>query len=430
MKQIDSIPTAPSVSLLIKTSAHNDIDDEKTLLDDEILPPVPSSLSATSEQHTDLEGIESALTPHQIESGQNKGNTLRKPSHMRGLLFVLISGVLFSAMNIAISMISRGPNPAHPLLTVVIRFSMQFILSAIAICFMRRDKIHLPNTWFGARDKRFKICMRGVWGVGGLTGWFMALSSMPIADATAIVFINIPLAAIFAHLVLGEAYTVADATAGLLALLGVVLVCQPSSLFGSAVGSVAAAPLAGNAVAVALAGCVCSAMAFVAARRVGPDVDTLVIVLLFAVLGCVVMPPAAALAGAFERPPSGRDWLLMLLAGGSGWVGQLFLNAGMQQAPAGPAAVMRYMDLIISIIWQSFYLGEVPNALKLIGSVLVMSTMGSTLYKERIKHLATKKKTTAIGVKEDNSNSTSTSHVVDDDDEDDAALKEWYSREN
>ena len=292
-------------------------------------------------------------------------------------------------MNISISIISRGLDPAHPLLTVVIRFSLQASLSLVAILILRRDKIHRLDTWLGRADKRLLIFWRGAWGIGGLTGWFLALSSMPIADATAIVFTNIPLAAIFAHLLLGEAYTRADALAGVLSIVGVILVCQPESLFGSSVvGGVAAAPLAAPAVGVALVGCVCSAMAFVAARRVGPDVDTLVIVLLFALLGCVVMPPVAALAGAYERPPSQRDWVLMLLAGGSGWVGQLFLNAGMQLAPAGPAATLRYIDLIISIVYQSAVVGQTPNALKLIGSALIMSTMGSTLYKERLKLIA------------------------------------------
>ena len=428
MERLSSLPTAPPAASLLTTSTDENkkrplsltsFNTGETLSHTIISPTLTASFLPTScERQTDDDGVALAQEP----TPPPPLNT--KPSHIRGLLFVLISGTLFSIMNIAISMIARGPNPAHPLLTVVIRFSMQFILSLVAIFFMRRDKIHLPNTWLGARDKRFKICMRGLWGVGGLTAWFITLSSMPIADATAIVYINIPLAAIFAFFILGESYTVADALAGLLAVLGVILICQPTSIFGAVDKSVIVAPLSGSSIAVALAGSVCSAMAYVAARRVGPSVDTLVVVLLFALLGCIVMPPAAAIVGAYDRPPSNRDWLLMLLAGGSGWVGQLFLNAGMQQAPAGPAAVMRFIDLIISIIWQSAYIGQVPNALKLVGSVLVMSTMGSTFYKERLKllHLANKNNSNVgevVGISTTNSN---TAAVTDTD-----AKNEWYS---
>jgi len=437
MERLSSLPTAPAASLLTATSVHNlnentrplssliatslDTADTTALETPTLISPTltASFLPTSSERQADDDGV--ALAQQQ----QTPSPQVGKPSsHFRGLLFVLISGILFSIMNIAVSMIARGQDhPAHPLLTVVIRFSMQFILSILAIFFMRREKIHLLNTWLGARDKRLKICMRGVWGVGGLTAWFITLASMPIADATAIVYMNIPLAAIFAFFVLGEAYTIADALAGLLALLGVVLVCQPTSIFGAVDKSIIVAPLSGSSIAVALAGSVCSAMAYVAARRVGPSVDTLVIVLLFAVLGCIVMPPAAAIVGAYDRPPSNRDWLLMILAGGSGFVGQLFLNAGLQQAPAGPAAVMRFIDLIISIIWQSVYIGQVPNALKLVGSVFIMSTMGSTLYKERIKLLA------------NNSNNSNMTHVGDEvgdtstntTDAATAAQSEWYS---
>jgi drug/metabolite transporter (DMT)-like permease len=434
-----SLPTAPAASLLTATSVHNlnentlssliatsldtaDTTALETPTHTLISPTLTASfLPTSSERQADDDGV--ALAQQQ----QTPSPQVGKPSsHFRGLLFVLISGILFSIMNIAVSMIARGSDPAHPLLTVVIRFSMQFILSILAIFFMRREKIHLLNTWLGARDKRLKICMRGVWGVGGLTAWFITLASMPIADATAIVYINIPLAAIFAFFVLGEAYTIADALAGLLALSGVVLVCQPTSIFGAVDKSIIVAPLSGSSVAVALAGSVCSAMAYVAARRVGPSVDTLVIVLLFAVLGCIVMPPAAAIVGAYDRTPSNRDWLLMILAGGSGFVGQLFLNAGLQQAPAGPAAVMRFIDLIISIIWQSVYIGQVPNALKLVGSVLIMSTMGSTLYKERIKLLANNinnSNMTHVGDEVgDNSTNTTDAATL-------AAQNEWYSRE-
>jgi len=165
-------------------------------------------------------------------------------------------------------------------------------------------------------------------------------------------------------------------------MLGVVLVAQPPALFGAAPGGAPAAPLAPGAVAVALGGAVCSAMAFVSARRIGPGEDTLVVVLLFALLGCAVTPAAAAAAGALGAPPSRREAALMLAAGVAGWVGQLLLNAGMQAAPAGPAAVMRYADLVLAIAYQSAVQGEPPNALKLAGSALVMSTMGSTVFKE------------------------------------------------
>lgn len=299
---------------------------------------------------------------------------------MRGLISVAISGLLFSVMNVSISTISRGPQPTHPLVTVVVRFFMQAGLSLIVIALLRRGKLRVADTWFGRPANRFKIFLRGAWGIGGLTGTFYTLSSLPIADAMSLILFNIPLAAVLARILLGEEYTYADAFTGFLSTIGVVLVCQPESLFGSASG-VAVAPLPASAVAMALFSCVCSAMAFISARRIGPNEDPFVVVLLFAVLGCLVLPPVAALAGAFARESSQSDKLLMLLAGFSGWAGQLFLNAGMQMAPSGPAAVMRYMDLILSILWQSAVLRETPNALKLCGSAMILSTMFSTVWK-------------------------------------------------
>ena len=306
------------------------------------------------------------------------------PPATRGLLLVFLSTFLFSAMNVAINAIARGPPPVTPVLqAVVVRFVLQVALSAAAIAALRRGRLRAGATWLGRRENRARIFWRGAWGIGGLVGWFATLSSLSLSDATAIVYVNVPLAAIFAALLLGEPYGAADAATAALAGAGVLLVAQPASLFGGAGGG--GAPVPAGAVAVALAGAVCSAMAFVSARRIGPGEDTLVVVLLFAALGCVVTPLLAAATGAWGVVATPRDAALMVAAGVTGWAGQLLLNGGMQTAPAGPAAIMRYADLVLAIAYQAAVLGEPPNALKLVGSALVMSTVASTVLRERAR---------------------------------------------
>ena len=52
---------------------------------------------------------------------------------------------------------------------------------------------------------------------------------------------------------------------------------------------------------------------------------------------------------------------------------------------------MRYSDLVIALVLQSTILGEPPNGLKVVGSLLVMSTVGSTLYKQNQRAKAAEK---------------------------------------
>jgi drug/metabolite transporter (DMT)-like permease len=263
---------------------------------------------------------------------------------VHGLVFIFLSCFLFSGVSLCVIFLTRafrdGSGGSPPLIALIARFVAQAALSAAAIAALRRERgLALPGTWLGSPRARFFMVSRGVWGVGGLTCWVLSLDAMSLADATAIVYLNIPLAAIFARLLLREEYTAVDAATGAAALAGAVLVAQPEALFGGAAAGGGAQPVSAAAVAVALLGAVCSAMAYVSARHVGPGEDVLVTVLLFALLGCAAAPVLAAAGGAFAAPPpDARALLLLSGVGVLGWAGQLLLNAGLTRAPSGPAA--------------------------------------------------------------------------------------------
>ena len=126
-------------------------------------------------------------------------------------------------------------------------------------------------------------------------------------------------------------------------------------------------------------------MAYVSARRIGPGEDFLVTTLWFASLGCLVTPfMVLAVAGGFVPSSTPAATQLQVAAGFLGWIGQLFLNNGLAQAPSGPASVMRYAELIIALFVQSVFLNDTPNAFKWVGSFLILSSVVSTLYRQRI----------------------------------------------
>lgn len=322
------------------------------------------------------------MAPHAAESAA---------AHAAGLLLVVGSSLLFSAMSLCVVLIAREPPPATPVLQVVLsRFVLQFVLTPPAIAAFaaaRGDcaRLRVASSWLGQPRNRVKLLVRGGWGIFGLSCFFLSLSSLPIADATAITFTNVPLSALFARLFLKEPYTFADAATAALAMVGVLLVAQPTSIFPPSEGGGQEAPV--GAVLVALAGSCFSAMAYISARAIGPGEDALVLVLYFAALGCITVPFACLATGAFV-PPTSTSMLLQLAAGVTGWAGQVFLNAGLQRAPAGPAVVMRYCDLVIALVVQATVFANPPNALKVLGCLLVMSTVVSTLYKAHAKSKA------------------------------------------
>jgi len=252
----------------------------------------------------------------------------------------------------------------------------------LSILVARYKVVFEKQTWMGKPGNAWKLFWRGAWGVLGLSGWFFSLSIMTFSDATAIVFTNVSLTGLLAHWILGEVFLLTDAVAALVGLLGVVFIAQPSALFGA---SGADRPLSPTSVLVGLAAACCSAMAYVSARRIGPGEDFLVTTLWFASLGCLVTPfMVLAVAGGFVPSSTPAATQLQVAAGFLGWIGQLFLNNGLAQAPSGPASVMRYAELIIALFVQSVFLNDTPNAFKWVGSFLILSSVVSTLYRQRI----------------------------------------------
>lgn len=294
-----------------------------------------------------------------------------------GLALVLGATVVFTAMSFCVSELGSA---VPSMQSSSVRFFFQGGLTLLLIAVVRRDRLRSSVTWLGKPENRYKMFIRGSWGIGGLTSFFFSLQYLPLADATAIVYINAPLTGLFAHLLLGEPYGRADAIAGALALLGVLFVAQPRAVFGG--DGAGEAPW--WAVCVALLGAVSSAMAYVSIRRIGKAEDPLVVVLWFSVMGSVVAPLlAAALQGGFVPVNTPRAAGLLLGAGVSGWAGQVLLNAGMARAPAAPAVIMRYADIPIAIILQTLVQGQPMSWLKLVGVALVCSTLVTTALKAR-----------------------------------------------
>lgn len=216
-----------------------------------------------------------------------------------------------------------------------------------------------------------------------MCSFFYALSVLPISDATALSFTNVPLTAIMASLILSEKYGWTDAVTAILCMVGVVFIAQPSVIFGGSAGG----ELPVFAVAICLFGACTSALAYVTVRQL-PSADALVLVLYFSVVGSILTP---VLLLTFQTPVALADpveWALVAAVGVCGFLGQALLNRGIQLAPAGPATVMRYSDVVFALCYQTFLFNNPPSGLKLLGAGLIMSCVVGVLANARKKEHA------------------------------------------
>jgi drug/metabolite transporter (DMT)-like permease len=278
-----------------------------------------------------------------------------------------------------------------------VRFVVQAGASVATLCVSRRGSLGRLDTWLGERQHRWLMLQRGLWGVSGVLCYFYALTQLALSDASCLAFLNVPMTAVFARLLLGEPYSPLDGATAALAMVGVVLIAQPAALFGGDDGSGGGA-VPWFAVLVCLLGSVTSSMAYITVRQLS-GADAVVVTLYLSAVGAGV---TALLMGGFRAVApvtTAAEWGWLAVVGLAGFVGQVLLNRGLQRAPAGPAMAMRYTELCFTMTFQATVLHAPPAPLKLVGAGLVSSTVVAVFWRARRVKAAAAARAAAAAVK-------------------------------
>jgi drug/metabolite transporter (DMT)-like permease len=208
------------------------------------------------------------------------------------------------------------------------------------------------------------LLMRGFAGFMGLSCYFYAIAHLPLADATVIQFCNPMLAALIAVFALKEPLRMIDVIATVFSMIGVVLVAQPTFLFtrGTALDPVA--------VVIGVVGAIFSAIAYVVIRRLGSTEHHMVVVFYFPLVTGPAALPILAVEGLVL--PQGFEWLLLLGIGVAAQLGQIQITKGFKLETAGRASAVTYLQIVLAYTWGVLLFGEYPNALSIVGALLVV----------------------------------------------------------
>ena len=172
------------------------------------------------------------------------------------------------------------------------------------------------------------------------------------------------LAALIAVFALREPLRGTDVVATLLSMLGVVLVAQPTFLFAD---GIALDPVA---VVIGVVGAVFSAIAYVVIRRLGATEHHMVVVFYFPLITGPASLPLLAVEGMVM--PEGVEWLYLLGIGIAAQLGQIEITQGFKLETAGRASSVTYLQIVLAYTWGVLLFGEYPNALSVVGAVLVV----------------------------------------------------------
>ena len=186
--------------------------------------------------------------------------------------------------------------------------------------------------------------------------FFLALGQIGLAEATAVMAMNPLLITLGAALFLGEALGPRRIGAIAVALVGALIVIRPGTEVFQPAGLLP------------LLAAFCFASYTLITRRLGPDEDVWTSLFYTGLVGAVIL----TLILPFQLPRLDlTSFALLCMIGATGTAGQLMLIRALSLAEAGLLAPFNYTGLIFAVIWGLILFGEVPDALTLLGALVI-----------------------------------------------------------
>lgn len=243
------------------------------------------------------------------------------PSTQRGMVFMLISVVCFSLMNLVVKYLPHIPA------TELVLF--RSIVSIALSLWMIRQRNLNP---FG--NNKFWLIQRGVYGVIALTSFFYTLQKMPIGPALTIQYLSPIFTAIFAIFILKERMRPVQWIYFLVAFAGIALIkgfdSQTSMLL----------------VGLGITSAIFSGLAYNAIRKLKDSDHPVVVVFYFPLIATPIM----VIVSIFHWvTPIGWDWLLLVLMGVFTQIAQVNMTKAYQAAPVGKVAPLKYIGVLLAI---------------------------------------------------------------------------------
>lgn len=243
---------------------------------------------------------------------------------------------------------SLGP-PLHPLQISQGRFVFAFAGIAMAAAVLRPRltaphwRLHLARTTFG-------------W--AGVTLMFASVAFIPLADATAITFLNPVFAMMLAIPLLGECVGRVRWSAAVISLAGALILLRPTpeSFQVAALLALGAAMVMG--------------MELIFIKKLASRENPFQILLINNALGLVIASLAAV---AFWQMPTAAQWGVLVALGLCMATAQAFFVNGMARADASFVAPFSYGTLIFAALYDVVFYAVIPDWITLLGAGIIIA---------------------------------------------------------
>ncbi|MFV1594833.1 DMT family transporter [Phaeobacter sp. JH20_36] len=282
------------------------------------------------------------------------------PNPALAAVFILVATVFIAGTTLIAKALGTEASgmPLHPLQISFGRFAFAF-LAITTVVALRRPRftrphwgLHLGRTSFGWM---------------GVTLMFASVAYIPLADATAITFLNPVFAMLLAIPLLGERVGPWRWAAAAIALAGAMILLRPTP------ASFQPASL------LALAAAAVMGLELIFIKRLAGRERPLQILWVNNLLGTVI---ACSAVVAVWQPPSAEQWALMAALGCMMACAQgCFIN-GIARADASFVAPFSYATLIFATLYDLAVFAVVPDAVTVLGAVIILAGAALLAWRE------------------------------------------------
>jgi drug/metabolite transporter (DMT)-like permease len=289
-------------------------------------------------------------------------STSGRPAEQRGLGILLRVGAVtfFGAMMAALKYASQHGVTAAELVFYRNLFAFPTIVAwvlfagGVAVIKTKRPGAH---------------AIRSAIGLAVMFGTFMALSMLPLAEATVISFSAPLFATMLSALVLGEKVLWHRWGAITLGFIGVLIVAQPNSSSLPPLG-----------VIIGLCAALGTAVVVITLRQIGETENPAATVFWFNIV-CIV-------ATALPMPLLFRNhtpdvWGALVVGGLLGGVAQIMMTAALRYAPVSVLAPFDYLQIVWATFWGFVLFATLPTAKVVAGAVLIAGAGLYVVWRER-----------------------------------------------
>ncbi len=281
------------------------------------------------------------------------------PANVQGAIWIAFAGLILMTMSSMVKALGASFDS----------FQILFFRCAVGTVFMLPLVLRSGFGTFATHRAGLHLG-RTLAGIGAMSCFFYALTHLPLAEATAILFSRPLFTTILAVIVLGEVVRWRRASATVVGFIGILVMLRP----GAAVAFEPAAVAFEPAALVAVLGAMLAGGTAVIIKKLSTTEPTVVIVFWFTVGGTVLALIPAILVW---RTPTAAEWGLLVLMGLLGLAGQAAMTRAFALGEASAVVSFDYLRLIYAGLIGIVLFAEVPDIWSVTGAVIII---GSTLY--------------------------------------------------